>query len=113
MKSLILKFFNWWKKRKKIKKYSKVIYINSLSSVPKKLGKKIYVVGTKNEVQKWVVFTCPCPQKNRIEVNLMKSRKPFWVLTLANEKVSLSPSVIVTKTCNCHFWMRNSKAYIC
>ena len=113
MKNLFESLFNWWKLRNKVRKYSKTVYINSLLEVPQKLGKKIYLVGNKDGLKKWAVFSCPCSRKSRVEVNLMQSRKPFWLLTIAKEKVTLSPSVIVTKTCNCHFWMKNSKSYNC
>ncbi len=90
--------------------YEGIIFVNSLSDVPEKTDKKIYIVGVKNRA-KWVVFKCPDGCGRRVEVNLMKTRYPKWEMTIKKKKVSLYPSVIVNG-CKTHFWLDNSTVLI-
>lgn len=112
MKKLFLKFVNWLRNRKRVKKYSHTIFVESILDVPEKIGKRIYVVD-RGGTKRWAVFLCACSRKNRVEVNLMKTKEPHWELSISNGKITLSPSVVVTGKCSCHFWLRNSKAYLC
>ncbi len=112
MKKLILKFIKWLRERKKIKRYSRTVFVESILDIPEKIGRQIYVV-ERSGSKKWVVFLCVCSKKNRVEVNLMKTRNPYWEISISNGKVTLSPSVVVTDKCSCHFWLRNNRAYIC
>lgn len=112
MKNIFIYFLNWFTKRRVTKKYSKTVFVSSVREVPEKIKRNIYVVGSEGN-KKWVIFICPCYQKNIVEVNLMKSKKPYWYLTVSSKKVTLWPSVIVKDKCNCHFWLRNNKAYKC
>jgi len=86
--------------------YNKTVFVNSLSDVPRNPQTDIYIVKN-NDKQKWVVFACPNKCGKRIEVNLMQSRQPFWLLKMKKKKVSLSPSIVVTD-CGAHFWLRNN-----
>lgn len=95
---------------KKIK-YSKVIFVESLTDVPENAGKDIYIV-KRDGVAKWVVFQCPNHERNRVEVTLMKTRDPHWNLNLAWKKISLWPSVVITGKCDCHFWLKDNTAYL-
>lgn len=112
MKKFFQKLLTWWWNRKRIKKYSGLIYVNSILDIPEKLKNKIYIVKKEGSF-KWVVFECACSKKNRIEVNLMRTRKPYWEIFILNDRVSLSPSVVVLNKCDCHFWMRENRAYKC
>lgn len=75
-----------------------------MSDVPKNTGKDIFIIKSGNFV-KWVVFQCPCHKEIRVEVNIMKSRTPYWSVEIEHKKVSLWPSVIVSGVCDCHFWL--------
>ena len=112
MKMLFDFIFKRRKNRKREFKYDFLIEVSSMSDIPKdNLGRSIYIVGNNNHF-KWVVFDCPGEHKKRIEVNLMKNRKPNWLYEINNNKISLSPSVAVDSTdCDCHFWLKNNIAY--
>jgi hypothetical protein len=85
--------------------YTKLLFVDSLSEVPKYTGKDIYIVG--NSKKKWIVFQCPNKCGRRIEVNLMRSKYPYWTLSVKRKKVSLWPSVVVD--CGAHFYLTRSK----
>jgi len=106
------KLFRWIKNKKYIKKYSKLIIVESMQEVPESIKDNIYLVRNNNLV-KWVVLLCPCKKHNRIEVNLMQSRKPFWKCSFKKNKISLYPSVMLSDKCFCHFWLQENKAFIC
>jgi len=88
-------------------KYSKVIIVQSLTDVPKDPGSNIYIIRN-NNYDKWVAFKCPNNCGARIEVNLMKTKYPYWKLKIRKNKISLSPS-IDAKDCGAHFWLEDNK----
>ncbi|MFA5841125.1 MAG: DUF6527 family protein [Candidatus Paceibacterota bacterium] len=104
-------FYNWWNSARSFK-YKKVYFVSSINKIPEgKLEKHIYIV-SKEGKNLWVVMDCPKGHDRRIEVNLMKSIKPFWEIQLQNGKLTLYPSIVVSgKSCNCHFWLRDNKVY--
>lgn len=60
---------------------------------------------------RWIIFDCPKGHGKRIEVNLMRSIKPFWSMDFRDGKISLYPSVAVADDkCDCHFWFKKNKA---
>lgn len=77
--------------------FSSVEVVDSMADLPDKLRTVIYVIGTETKY-KWVVFNCPCGCGEPLDVNLMRSRYPFWNLKLEGGKASLSPSVWVRQT---------------
>ena len=82
--------------------------IESRDELPRKIGRTLIVVGT--EKPKWAILQCPCGCGDRIEVNLMRSRSPFWNLELGEQGASLYPSLWRSKaTCGSHFWLRSSQ----
>lgn len=99
-------FYNLFSEKKK-PDFTEVKYVDSLADIPKDLEAVIYVVndGTRN---KWIVFRCPNNCGRRLEVNLMRTKFPFWVAKIKRKKVSLSPSVVV-RDCGTHFWLTDSK----
>ena len=108
------KWFNFsfsWLSRKKIKNYSKIVFVDSRRKIPDIIDNKIYLVGYEGFL-KWAIFNCPCNQKNRVEVNLMKSKNPYWESTYFGKKISLYPSIAIDEKCYCHFWLKNNKAYV-
>jgi hypothetical protein len=101
-------FIRWFKKRSSNRiRFSEIKFVTSIADVPKKPGLTIYIV-QKEKTNKWVVFKCPDDCGNRIEVNLMKSRIPFWNLVIKRKKITLSPSVVV-ESCHSHFWLVNNE----
>ncbi len=87
--------------------YKNVIYVESLSDIPMQTGTTIYIVRNDGR-KKWIVFRCPNGCGQRIEVNLMQSKYPFWTVKVKSKKVSLWPSVIV-EGCGAHFFLSKSK----
>jgi len=79
-----------------------------MSEVPGRLAGDLYIVaGTK---PKWAVLQCPCRCGDRIDVNLMQSRRPFWEITLDRKGITVHPSLWMPKSkCGSHFWIRHSR----
>jgi uncharacterized protein DUF6527 len=82
----------------------------SISELPGSLHHdRIYLVGAGNR-KKWAVLMCPCGCGNRIDVNLMRTRRPVWALTWHYGEVNLSPSLWRPRgSCGSHFWVRDSR----
>ena len=86
----------------------RVVIVDDRNDLPARLGKHMYVVGSTKA--KWAILECPCGCRQRIDVNLMSSRRPFWQLRESGELVSLYPSLWRGRgTCESHFWVRDSK----
>lgn len=82
-----------------------VVRVTSMSDVPDALGDHIFIVGDRSH-PKWAVLACPCPNRERIDINLMRSRYPHWTLKERNGLISLSPSLWMPKEgCGSHFWL--------
>ncbi len=97
----------WRKWRPAPADYPSVSFVNSMSDVPDRVEKTIYVVGA---TPKWVIFDCPCNKNHRLKVPLMKSVSPHWRLTRHGKTVSLSPSLSVADgPCDSHFWLRQNR----
>jgi hypothetical protein len=89
--------------------YSAVKFVDSIVSVPDDPERTIYIAGPA-KFPKWAVFSCPCGQKHRLTVPLMKSVDPHWILVLRRGRVSLRPSVSVDNDpCSSHFWLRDNR----
>ena len=108
MRNFLPKFF---RRRRSIRQYSAVKFVNSLPDVPNEVKNDIYVVVSK-KTAKWIVFDCPCFNGHKITVNLMKSNYPYWKFRFFLKKISLSPSIIVTDHfCRSHFWLESNRAF--
>lgn len=82
--------------------------VDSMRSVPDQLNSNWYIVGT--PTPKWLILECPCGCGDRIDVNLMRSQYPYWVLSIENGLISLNPSLWRSKnTCGSHFWIREGQ----
>ena len=85
-----------------------VRHVASISDVPRQLGSKLYIVGVPKP--KWAVLACPCRCGERINVNLMSSRQPFWTLSGNDDALTLRPSLWMPEAkCGSHFFVRDSK----
>jgi hypothetical protein len=97
----------WWRRLRRRGRVDRVVAIESTSDLPSRLGKSLYVVGSP---PKWAILACPCGCGERIDVNLMRSRTPRWVLTLTNGAASLSPSLWMPRQkCGSHFWLAENR----
>lgn len=85
--------------------YRKVFVVPSMDDVPANLSKNIFLVN-RGGVNRWVVLACPCGCGERLDVNLMSNRRPYWRLRHHRGAVSLLPSLWVPKDrCGSHFWL--------
>jgi hypothetical protein len=105
-----MKLFEWWYRRNKKDKpvkYSGLIYLDTFDNLPATLKNSVYIIGTTMK-PKWVVFNCPDKCGHRVEVNLMKSKVPFWIAKITRNKVSLQPSIVVN-SCHSHFYLVDNR----
>src|SRR6267154_3460810 len=106
--SLFFSFRQLWQWLRRRRRVRSIRHIRSMDAVPDDLGADLYVVGT--STSKWVVLGCTCRCGARIDVNLMKSRKPFWKFTELDGSVSLHPSLWrPAGTCGSHFFVKRSR----
>jgi hypothetical protein len=97
-----------WRRIRRRRALGRVARVVNMNDVPKRFGGQIFIVGERNA--KWVVLECPCRCGDRIDVNLMTSRKPHWTLAVSERGVTLSPSLWVPKEkCGSHFFVRNNR----
>jgi hypothetical protein len=81
--------------------------VNGMADLPSDLGDRLYVVGAR---PKWAILACPCKCGERINVNLMSSRRPCWRLRLNDNKATLHPSLwMPTDKCGSHFWLERNE----
>jgi len=98
----------FWRRLRRRKRLSGVKCVTSMSALPDSLGSTLYVVGT--AVPKWAVLACPCRCGERIDVNLMRNKKPNWSLSIAADRATLSPSLWVPAAkCGSHFFVHNNR----
>jgi hypothetical protein len=85
--------------------YTTVAVVSSMNDIPEDLSKEIFIVNRGGR-DRWVVLACPCGCKDRLDVNLMSTRRPFWRLRRHRGTVSLLPSLWVSEDrCGSHFWL--------
>lgn len=93
--------------------YTAVRNAESMTDVPVELGSEIILVKRKG-TQLWAVLMCPCGCGERINVNLMRTADPHWMLSVRRGKISLSPSLWVSpKKCGSHFWLIDNGVFWC
>jgi hypothetical protein len=106
--NLLSRLWNVWRRLRRRNRFTRVVMVDSMDSLPKRLGSSLYVVGGAHP--KWVVVSCPCGCGERIDVNLMRTRRPTWQLSLESDQVSLHPSLWVPKErCGSHFIVRKNR----
>jgi hypothetical protein len=104
----IIWFCNWLWGRTRRDSVSRVVPVASRDALPRFLGSALYVVG--GDHPKWAVLKCPCGCGEVIDVNLMKSRSPFWTLSLKDGKATLKPSLWVpAERCGSHFFINDNR----
>jgi hypothetical protein len=106
--SLLGRIIAFWRKRRRRRRIDRVVQVESMSDVPKKLKGDLYIVGMSKP--KWAILACPCRCGERIDVNLMASRQPAWQVTKSGQEVTLHPSLWMPKEkCGSHFWIRKNR----
>lgn len=92
-------------KRTRVTHYESVRSISSRDELPSDLGLVIFIV-ERNSKPLWVVLNCPCKCGDRIDVNLMRSKRPYWRMRRYKNTVSLYPSLWVSSDkCGSHFFL--------
>jgi hypothetical protein len=80
-----------------------------MDEIPMKLGASLFVVDRAG-LPRWAVLECPCLCGANICVNLMTSRKPYWILKREAGRVSISPSLWQPEdNCGSHFFITRNK----
>lgn len=99
-----------WRRLQALRRRPRVVRVRSMADLPEKLGQLLYVVGDPHP--KWVVLSCPCGCGERIDVNLMTSRHPYWKLSETRNGLSLWPSLWIPEDrCGSHFWIKDSRVH--
>jgi len=103
-------FATWWKNMRRRKRISAVAYLKSTAEIPKgKIGGKLFIV-RRAGLPRWAVLDCPCRCGRRIQVNLMRSHRPRWILKEEGSHVSLTPSLWQPElTCGSHFFITRNR----
>lgn len=97
-----------WRNLRRRKRVDRIVHVESMSEVPKRLKGDLYIVGSSKP--KWAILACPCRCGDRIDVNLMESRQPSWRLSTGGNQVTLHPSLWMPKEkCGSHFWIRQNR----
>lgn len=110
---MIDSLFRWlrrlWLRLRRRSEYAEVRPVESMDDLPEQLGSAIYLV-VRGSSPRWVVMECPCRCGDRVEVNLMQSRDPWWRLTQEENNLSLHPSLWRPKgTCGSHFFVERNR----
>jgi hypothetical protein len=87
--------------------YNEPRIVQSFSDVPAQFEKKDLYIVQKAGKRKWLILMCPDDCGKRLELNLMKSKQPYWVVTIRKNKISVYPS-IVAERCHAHFWLEKN-----
>jgi hypothetical protein len=96
-----------WRGIRRRHRIDRVVYVESMSELPKKLKGDLYIVG--GTKPKWAVLACPCKCGDRIDVNLMERHHPSWRLQTDRGKVTLHPSLWMPEDkCGSHFWIKRN-----
>jgi Family of unknown function (DUF6527) len=107
----VRKLCRWLKSLKKEPEYFRGVHVvKTMSAVPSEIGRDIYIV-EKGGRRVWAVFNCPCERGHRIVVNLSRSRRPHWGVSVRRGLASFWPSLWLKQDCKSHFWIRNSRIY--
>lgn len=100
----------WWRRRHPRHRLGATRNVSSMSDVPNYLGNSVFLVGDEGR-QKWAVLSCPCGCGERLQVNLMRSRLPYWRVSRENGKLTMTPSLWLSHDkCGSHFWIEDGEA---
>jgi hypothetical protein len=101
-------FQSLWRWIRRRRRLDGVTFVPSMNDLPERLSGQIFVIGT--PAAKWAVLECPCRCGERIDVNLMHSRRPFWGIGISSKGVTLAPSLwMPADKCGSHFFIRDNR----
>lgn len=73
----------------------------------------IYVVESMG-LRKWAYLRCPSLPEEIIQLSLMTSRRPSWVISMDwLNRPTLHPSIRQTEGSYAHFWIRQGRLHWC
>jgi hypothetical protein len=100
----------WWDRLRGRVPRIRVREVASMQGIPHPVpAEHLFLVGGRSS-PKWAVLSCPCGCGERIDVNLMRTRRPTWTLTHRGRSVTLSPSLwLPEERCGSHFWLDDSR----
>lgn len=92
---------------------SKAYSVIKVENLPEKLkNDTLYLVGDQSAT--WTAaLACPCQCGSTIKLNLRGEVKPRWIVSINQDKPTLSPSVWRTDGCRSHFFLKNGKILWC
>lgn len=102
-----IKFYLHKKRSNWIYKY-KTLVVENVDDII--LRDRYFYIERKGKKDKWLHFLCPCGCGETIDVNLMKSHKPYWTIKKSMlGELTLFPSVNKINGCKSHFFVKKSK----
>lgn len=80
----------------------------NVDEVPCTIPKRRACLVGSGQLQKWLIFDCPCNTGHRIMLNLDASRTPYWRLyTTRAQRITVSPSIDYRDGLrHCHYVLR-------
>jgi|HubBroStandDraft_1064217.scaffolds.fasta_scaffold1291620_2 hypothetical protein len=82
-------------------------FVSSFVDVPERFEKNELYIVERGGKRKWLILMCPNNCSQRLELNLMHSKRPSWKVVVRQKKVSVYPSIIA-EHCGAHFWIEKS-----
>jgi len=111
--NFLVRVWHRWFPSKRAVSFSGVVCVGTLGAAAIPIKKKLLVLIGPEERPKWLRFICPCGCGEELALNLMKSHRPCWTVTLHEDQtVTVHPSVDATK-CRAHFWIRQNQIEWC
>jgi hypothetical protein len=99
----------WWRRLRRRRAFKNVIFVESMTFIPKHLGSDVYIV-RRGGLDRRAVLNCPCRCGRRIDLSLVKGQEHHWLATIQHGKISLNPSIwLRVGPCRSHFFVRDSK----
>lgn len=109
-----LQYFERWLNRPEVlalpQRFKRVRYFEDFCDAQAPLDDEAHVVGTL-ERPKWAVLSCPCGCGHVLNVNLMRTVRPSWNMTVHGDgTLTLLPSLWVRDAaCRSHFFLFRSR----
>jgi hypothetical protein len=84
----------------------------SLSKTPRNddVGDEDFIMVFYQNKPLWALFRCPCGCGHVISLSLQRNNKPSWkVQKNSSGRPTVHPSVLQTKGCHSHFWIKDGR----
>jgi hypothetical protein len=108
---MMLRIRRWWRNTKEAALPVRRLVIVEGEGLPVEMPSRDLIL-LRDHVEDWSVgFRCPCGCGEVVELMLLKIAKPRWTLAIDQKgRPSLRPSILRTKGCRSHFWIRAGRA---